>query len=163
MINIILLLFIGVFFIYAVYDQFGMDWLKGKTKLKVRLKKQGKTDAIILIILLGLIIYQSFAEINMMQSFTLFLLATAIILIIYGAFIRSPTLVLKEKGFFFGNLYLEYDKIRQINLANDNIIVIDLKNGRRLLAQLTSQSDTDAVVAFFGGYKDSSSQHKRTE
>lgn len=153
MTNAIILSGILLFFVYALYDQFGMDILKGKTKLKVRLKKQAKSDALIFIGLLLLIIYQAKSQIHTLSGFTLFLIATAIILTVYGAFIRSPVLVLKENGFFYGNIYFSYDRIRQINLADNNILVIDLHSGRRLLVLLTNPQDTDKVVIFFGGYK----------
>lgn len=151
MLNILLFLGILLFLLYSVYDQFGMDALKGKTLLKVKLVKQSKTDSLILIALIVLIIYQSLGGIS---SLTLYLLVSFILLIIYGAFIRSPVLVLKEKGFFFGNLYFEYTAIHQINLAEENILVIDLKRGKRLLVRIVEQQDRERVVQFFGGYKE---------
>lgn len=151
MLNILLFLGILLFLLYSVYDQFGMDTLKGKTLLKVKLVKQSKTDSLILIALIVLIIYQSLGGIS---SLTLYLLVSFILLIIYGAFIRSPVLVLKEKGFFFGNLYFEYTAIHQINLAEENILVIDLKRGKRLLVRIVEQQDRERVVQFFGGYKE---------
>lgn len=151
MLNILLFLGILLFLLYGVYDQFGMDALKGKTLLKVKLVKQSKTDSLILIALIVLIIYQSLGGIS---SLTLYLLVSFILLIIYGAFIRSPVLVLKEKGFFFGNLYFEYTAIHQINLAEENILVIDLTRGKRLLVRIVEQQDRERVVQFFGGYKE---------
>ncbi|HBO37159.1 MAG TPA: hypothetical protein DD638_00650 [Pasteurellaceae bacterium] len=158
MTDTLVLIGILIFFLYALYDQFGMDLLKGKTKLKVRLKKQAKSDAIIFIVLICLIIYQAQSQIHTLSTFTLFLLATAIILTIYGAFIRAPVLLLKQEGFFYGNIYLGYDRIHQVNLAEGNIIVIDLKSGKRLLVFLITKEDADKVVAFFGGYKENSNK-----
>ncbi len=150
MIDILLLSGIVLFFIYAFYDQFGMDWLKGKTRLKVRLKKRAKIDALIFIALIAVMLYQTQANI---RPLTLYLLATAVILSLYIAFIRFPVLLLKEDGFFYENLFIRYEKIRQINLADGNILVIELKNDKRLIAPLHDPQDTAKVVAFFGGYK----------
>ncbi|MDY4280944.1 MAG: DUF986 family protein [[Pasteurella] mairii] len=149
-INIFLLAGILLFFAFAIYDQIGMDRLKGKTRLKVRLEKRAKSDALIFIGLILLFIYQTQSNIN---PSTLFLLAMLIILSIYAAFIRSPMLVLKENGFFYGNWYFTYATIHQINLAEKNLLVVDLKNGKRLLIQLTNEHDREQVVQFFGGYK----------
>lgn len=147
-----ILLFIGIilFFCYAVYDQFGMDRLKGKTKLKVRLKKQAKSDAVIFIALIAILLYQTKAQISAM---TMYLLAMTVVLSIYIAFIRSPVLILKDQGFFHSNLYIGYDKIQQVNLAEGNVFVFELKNGKRLTARLADAADKNKVVAFFGGYK----------
>lgn len=147
-----ILLFIGIilFFCYAFYDQFGMDLLKGKTKLKVRLKKQAKSDAVIFIALTAILLYQTKAQIS---AITMYLLATTVILSIYVSFIRSPVLILKERGFFHNNLYLDYDKIQQVNLAEGDVFVFELKNGKQLTLRLADAGDRDKVVDFFGGYK----------
>lgn len=153
--NFFLCVGIVLFLLYCLYDQFGMDRLKGKTRLKVKLAKQSKTDALILVAMIALIIYQSLGGIS---SLTLYLLGSLILLTIYGAFIRSPVLLLKEKGFFFGNLYFEYTAIHQLNLAPENILVIDLKQGKRLLVRLLNEQDSEQVVQFFGGYKQKDKQ-----
>lgn len=150
MINVILFLVILLFLIYFIYDQFGMDYLKGKTYLKAKLVKQSKVDIGIFIALILLIIYQSLSSIS---SLTFYLLITLILFSFYGAFVRFPVLLLKEKGFFFGNFYFDYNKIEQLNLAQQNIFVIDLKNGKRLLVRLLNETDKEKIVQFFGGYK----------
>ncbi|EIJ67804.1 DUF986 family protein [Pasteurella bettyae] len=155
MTNAILLICVLLFFAYSFYEQFGLDKRKGKTKLKLALKKQAKADAIIFIVLIGCLFgYQSNNVINI-APFTIFLLTTAVVLAIYTAFIRSPMLILKEKGFFYSNMFIEYDKIAQVNLAEGNIFVIDLTNTKRLLITLANPQDTEKLVAFFGGYKES--------
>ncbi|SUB35258.1 membrane protein [Pasteurella multocida] len=100
--------------------------------------------------LIVVLIYQIQASIS---AFTLYLLTTLIILTIYAAFIRTPVLLLKEKGFFFGNIYFQYADIHQVNLAENNILVIDMKNGKRLLVHLLTDQDREQVIQFFGGYK----------
>ncbi|MGC7560696.1 DUF986 family protein [Pasteurella sp. PK-2025] len=150
MINILLFISIVLFLVYAIYDQFGMLYWKGKTLLKIPLKKQAKKDAVILIVLISMIIYQSYSNIS---SLTLYLLGTLILLTVYAAFVRYPVLILKPKGFFFGNVYFQYQHIHQIHLADNNIFVIDLISGKRLLIHLLKEQDRESVVHFFGGYK----------
>ena len=149
-INSILILCILAYFAYAFWEQFGIDRAKGKTRLKVRLKKRAKLDSLIFVALIGIIIWQSEGQI---APFTVYLLGFLILLSCYTAFFRTPTLVMKNEGFFFENLFVSFDKVQAVNLANDYKLVFDLKNGKRLVACLTNQEDTDAVVTLLGGYK----------
>ncbi|NMK15812.1 DUF986 family protein, partial [Pasteurella multocida] len=86
-INVLLCLGIFCFLLYAFYDQFFMDCWKGKTLLKVHLKKQGQKDALIFSLLIGIIIYQTYTNLS---SATLYLLTALILLSVYAAFIRAP-------------------------------------------------------------------------
>ncbi|QGM80180.1 DUF986 family protein [Otariodibacter oris] len=151
MTNIILFLAIILFIVYAIYDQVLMDKQKGKTLLSIRLKRQSKMDAIILVALIALTISQGIQ--THIEPLTIYLLATCIVLAIYSTFIRYPRLLLKEKGFFFANIYIDYKKIKQLNLAEKQILVVDLTNERRLLVKIEHKADIEKVVNFFGGYK----------
>ncbi|WGE63135.1 DUF986 family protein [Actinobacillus equuli subsp. haemolyticus] len=151
MTNIILLIGIAAVLAFAIYDQVIMPKLKGKTKLTVQLQRQVKGDAWILIGLITLTMVYGVQ--NGIESLTIYLLAFSIILCVYVTFLRSPRLLLKEQGFFFANVFFEYANIHQINLAQSQIIVIDLKSGRRLLVRIQTPEDIDKVVNFFGGYK----------
>lgn len=150
MINTFLILSIIAYFAYAFFEQFGIDRLNGKTRLKVRLKKRTKSDSLIFIALIGIIIWQSEGRI---EPFTLYLLGFLILLGLYTAFFRTPMLVIKNNGFFFENIFITFDKIDTVNLADDYKLVFDLKNGKRMIVPLTNQADTDAVVTLLGGYK----------
>ncbi|WP_279572317.1 DUF986 family protein [Volucribacter amazonae] len=130
MINTLLFIGIVLFLCYALYDQVGMDHWQGKTLLKVRLKKRAKMDAMIFIALLLLVIYQS---LDNLTPLSIYLLATIILLTLYAAFIRSPVLLLKPNGFFYGNIFISYAKIHAINVTSDNVLVIDLHSGKRLI------------------------------
>ncbi|MDE8035529.1 DUF986 family protein [Actinobacillus equuli subsp. equuli] len=151
MTNIILLIGITAVLAFAIYDQVIMPKLKGETKLTVQLQRQVKGDAWILIGLITLTMVYGVQ--NGIESLTIYLLAFSIILCVYVTFLRSPRLLLKEQGFFFANVFFEYANIHQINLAQSQIIVIDLKSGRRLLVRIQTPEDIEKVVNFFGGYK----------
>ncbi|WGE69296.1 DUF986 family protein [Actinobacillus equuli subsp. haemolyticus] len=151
MTNIILLIGIAAVLAFAIYDQVIMPKLKGETKLTVQLQRQVKGDAWILIGLIALTMVYGVQ--NGIESLTIYLLAFSIILCVYVTFLRSPRLLLKEQGFFFANVFFEYANINQINLAQSQIIVIDLKSGRRLLVRIQTPEDVEKVVNFFGGYK----------
>ncbi|AFU20269.1 DUF986 family protein [Actinobacillus suis] len=151
MTNIILLIGIAAVLAFAIYDQVIMPKLKGETKLSVQLQRQVKGDAWILMGLIALTIVYGVQ--HGIESLTIYLLAFSIILCVYVTFLRSPRLLLKEQGFFFANVFFEYANIHQINLAQSQIIVIDLKSGRRLLVRIQTPEDIEKVVNFFGGYK----------
>lgn len=150
MINSILMLCILAYFAYAFWEQFGIDRIKGKTRLKVRLKKRTKLDSLIFITLIAVIIWQSEGHI---APFTVYLLAFLVLLSLYMAFLRTPMLIFKKDGFFFENIFVSFDKIQAVNLADNHKLVFDLKNGKRMVAWLNQQTDVDAVVALLGGYK----------
>lgn len=81
---------------------------KGKTLLKVRLKKHTKIDALIFIGLIAISIYQTETQI---QPFTLYLLAVAITLSIYIGFIPfAPHCLFKKSGLFFENFFIDTTK-----------------------------------------------------
>ncbi len=45
----VLMLFIALLLLYSLYDEFGMDLLKGKTRLKVALKRRNRLDSLIFV------------------------------------------------------------------------------------------------------------------
>lgn len=151
MTNLALIIAIVAVIAFAIYDQVIIPKRKGETKLSVQLQRQVKGDAWILIGLIALSILYGIQ--NGIAPLTLYLLVFAIILCVYSAFLRAPRLLLKETGFFFGNIFFEYQNIAQINLAEQQILVIDLKSGRRLLVRIQDAEDIKKVVNFFGGYK----------
>ncbi len=152
MTDILLVSAISLSLLYLIYDQLMMDRLKGKTLFAVRLIRQAGIDTGILIALIILMIFQGIQ--NGIQPFTVFLLSGCIVLAVYSAFIRYPRLLLKEQGFFFGNIYFPYSNIAQINLSEQRVLVIDLKSNKRLFVRIQQPEDIEKVITFFGGYKE---------
>lgn len=140
----VLLAVIILFFAIAFYDQFLIDKLKGKTRLKVRLLRRNKIEGAIFIVLLIIAVAQ--ANWHTIEPFTLFLLSTFAILIIYHFFIRYPTLSLKDKGFFFANMFITYDKINTINVTEDGFLQFVLKNGKALPIYIENVDDVAKVL-----------------
>lgn len=151
MTNAILIFIILLGFAYAIYDQIIMDKRYGETHLKIELKHQTGIDVWLSVGLIVLTIVQGVQ--SGIEAFTLFLLAICILLAIYLTFFRTPRLLLKQTGFFFANFFFDYRKIKQINLTPQQILVIDLESGRRLLVRIKQQEDIEKVVNFFGGYR----------
>ena len=53
--------------------------------------------------------------------------------------IRSPKLILKH-GFFFANVWIEYNRIKEMNLSEDGVLVMQLEQ-RRLLIRVRNIDD----------------------
>ncbi|MDG6898025.1 hypothetical protein A6A19_08555 [Actinobacillus delphinicola] len=148
MINFLLILGISIFFLYAIYDQFGTNKLKGKTVLSVRLKRRTRLDSIIFVIIIGVILYQQRLQIS---TTTIFLLLFMVLLSFYVAFLRYPQLLFKKTGCYLDNIFIDYKKIKQVNLSENNIVVIDLTNGKQFLAPLNDPEDKNKIFQLLGG------------
>jgi len=144
--DLVLILFIALFITYLVYDEFLMHHLKGKTYLKVNLKRKNRLDSAIFIGLLVILIYNN--TINNGGALTNYFLITLILLTVYAAYLRHPKLLFKVTGFFYANLFIDYSKIRQMNLTEDGILVIDLET-RRLLVYVVELDDLPKILNVF--------------
>lgn len=105
-----LIIFIISFLIYAVYNEFILNFIKGKTILKVNLERKNKVDATILIGLTIIFIYNNM--INLSSPLTIYLLFGLLLLIIYIFYIRYPKLIFKKDGFFYCNILINYKNIK---------------------------------------------------
>lgn len=138
----VILLFISLLLLYAVYDQAVMPRRHGKTLLRVALQRRGKIDNVIFIGLIMILIYNNVSRQGPVITTTL--LMTLILVAVYLSWIRSPQLILKSHGFFFANAWVEYDRIKSMNLSEDGILVIQLEQ-RRLLIRVKKLDDLEKI------------------
>ncbi|MHA7846494.1 DUF986 family protein [Serratia sp. D1N4] len=141
----VLLIFIVLMLLYALYDEFGMNLLKGKTLLKVQLKRRNRLDCLIFVGLLAILIYRNLTTQGALL--TTYLLISLALIAVYISYIRWPKLLFKAQGFFYANTFIEYSRIRSMNLSEDGILVIDLEQ-RRLLIQVTQLDDLERIYHF---------------
>jgi len=141
----VLLIFIVLMLLYALYDEFGMNLLKGKTLLKVQLKRRNRLDCLIFVGLLAILIYRNLTTQGALL--TTYLLISLALIAVYISYIRWPKLLFKAQGFFYANTFIEYSRIRSMNLSEDGILVIDLEQ-RRLLIQVTQLDDLERIYNF---------------
>ncbi|WP_158366857.1 DUF986 family protein [Candidatus Williamhamiltonella defendens] len=120
-----LIIFIISFLIYAVYNEFILNFIRGKTIFKVNLERKNKVDATILVGLTIIFVYKNM--INLSSSLTIYLLFSLLLLIIYIFYIRYPKLIFKKDGFFYCNIFINYKNIKNIKLSEDGILAIYLK------------------------------------
>ncbi|PWC11451.1 hypothetical protein B4923_14075 [Brenneria roseae subsp. americana] len=143
--DIALVVLIGLALLYAIYDEFIMDRLKGKTQLRVMLKRVSRLDALIFIGLVGILIYQN--VMNNGAVITTSLLLFLAFMAFYLAYIRRPKLLFKLTGFFYANIFIAYNRIQSMNLSEDGVLVIDLER-RRLLIHVSQIDDLERIYNF---------------
>lgn len=131
-----------------LWDQYAAPRNKGKTLLAIPLKKRAKLDAFIFIALIAVIIFQSKGQVAAM---TIFLLAVAVLQSVYFAFFRSPRLLFKKSGMLVDNIFVDYEKVKALNLTENNIFVMDLTNGKRMTALLANPADKGRIFQFING------------
>ncbi|MBS1206384.1 MAG: hypothetical protein H6R25_3283 [Proteobacteria bacterium] len=138
----VLLAFVAALFAFAIYDEFVMPRRHGASLLTVPLLRRSRTDGAIFVGLLAILIYNN--TINGGSSLTLWLLSALALLGIYLFWIRAPKIIFKEHGFFFANVWIEYNRIKEMNLSEDGVLVIQLEQ-RRLLIRVRNIDDLEKI------------------
>lgn len=138
----LLLLFIVLSLIYAVYDEAIMPRLKGPTRLQIALQRRSKLDSIIFIGLLLILSGNNLSRHGTQLTTSLLLVLT--FLAVWLFWIRRPKLLLKDQGMYFANVWIAYARIRSINLSEDGILVVQLEQ-RRLLIAVRKLDDLERI------------------
>jgi len=140
--DIVLVLFIVALLAYAFYDEFIMPRRNGETLLAVPLLRRGRIDAFIFAGLLAILIYN-----NVMSQgalLTTWLLCVLALMAFYLFWIRAPKIIFKKHGFFFANIWTEYNRIKEMNLSEDGVLVMQLEQ-RRLLVRVKNIDDLEKI------------------
>ncbi|HCA0566841.1 TPA: DUF986 family protein, partial [Citrobacter freundii] len=53
-------------------------------------------------------------------------------------------IIFKQKGFFFANVWIEYNRIKEMNLSEDGVLVMQLEH-RRLLIRVRNIDDLERI------------------
>lgn len=140
--DIVLVLFIVTLLAYAIYDEWIMPRRHGATLLAIPLLRRGRVDAFIFAGLLVILIYN-----NVMSGgalLTTWLLCALALMAIYLFWIRAPKILFKKSGFFFANVWIEYNRIKEMNLSEDGVLVMQLEQ-RRLLIRVRNIDDLEKI------------------
>lgn len=140
--DVVLVLFIALLLLYAIYDQWIMPRRHGKTLLQVPLQRRSKIDNIIFIGLIMILIYNNVTQHGPVITTTLLMALIAVA--VYLAWIRTPQLLLKSQGLFFANVWINYDRIKSMNLSEDGVLVIQLEQ-RNLLIRVRKLDDLEKI------------------
>ncbi len=142
----ILAILILLMLAYAIYDEFIQPTQKGKTLLKIKLKRKNRVDAVIFIILICIVVYTNVTQNG--SLLTTYLLLVNIFMAIYIAFIRSPKLIFKDNGFYFANTFILYNRIKTMNLSEDGILIIALEQSK-IHIKVSQLDDLQEIYNFF--------------
>ena len=140
--DVVLLVFIVLLLAWSIYDEFIMDKLKGKTLLKITLLRRNRIDSTIFVGLVAILIYNNVTTHG--TPLTTWLLSALALLAIYISWIRQPKLLFKTEGFFFANVWILYSRIKEMNLSEDGVLVIQLEQ-RRLLIRVKNIDDLEKI------------------
>ncbi len=140
--DIVLVLFIVALLAYAIYDEFIMPRRNGETLLTLPLLRRGRIDAFIFAGLVVILIYNNVTSHG--AILTTWLLCALALMAIYLFWIRSPKLIFKKQGFFFANVWIEYNRIKEMNLSEDGVLVMQLEQ-RRLLIRVKNIDDLEKI------------------
>ena len=77
-----------------------------------------------------------------------YLLLALTVLYLILSFVRQPKIRFKKEGFFYGNFFVRYDAIDQMNLAEDGILAI-IANTRRHLIYVRNMDDLERMLPYF--------------
>ena len=140
--DIVLVLFIVALLAYAIYDELIMPRRHGETLLTLPLLRRGRIDAFIFAGLVVILIYNNVTSHG--AILTTWLLCALALMAIYLFWIRSPKLIFKKHGFFFANVWIEYNRIKEMNLSEDGVLVMQLEQ-RRLLIRVRNIDDLEKI------------------
>ncbi|XTZ40104.1 DUF986 family protein [Salmonella enterica] len=140
--DIVLILFIVALLAFAIYDEFIMPRRYGQTLLTVPLLRRSRADGAIFVGLLLILIYNNTTHGG--SPLTLWLLTALALLGIYLFWIRAPKIIFKQHGFFFANVWIKYQRIKEMNLSEDGVLVMQLEQ-RRLLIRVRNIDDLEKI------------------
>ena len=140
--DIVLVLFIVALLAYAIYDEFIMPRRHGEMLLTLPLLRRGRVDAFIFAGLVAILIYNNVTSHG--AILTTWLLCALALMAIYLFWIRVPKIIFKSRGFFFANVWIEYNRIKEMNLSEDGVLVMQLEQ-RRLLIRVKNIDDLEKI------------------
>ena len=140
--DIVLVLFIVALLAYAIYDEFIMPRRHGETLLALPLLRRGRIDAFIFAGLVVILIYNNVTSHG--AILTTWLLCALALMAMHLFWIRVPKIIFKSRGFFFANVWIEYNRIKEMNLSEDGVLVMQLEQ-RRLLIRVKNIDDLERI------------------
>ncbi|HDR2349628.1 TPA: DUF986 domain-containing protein [Enterobacter asburiae] len=140
--DIVLVLFIAALLAYAIYDEFIMPRRHGETLLSLPLLRRGRVDAFIFAGLIAILIYNNVTGHG--AILTTWLLCALALMAVYLFWIRTPKIIFKSRGFFFANVWIEYNRIKEMNLSEDGVLVMQLEQ-RRVLVRVKNIDDLERI------------------
>lgn len=128
-VNTIILFFLVLFhIIYSFLSPVLKEKRKGKTIFKALLYSQTKRDNFILLILIFLFLYIDYKAQGVFSfNYQTIILCVWGVLNFYLIFWGESYLVMKEKGFFYGDFFIPYKRVSNVRLSEKGILMVDLE------------------------------------
>lgn len=140
--DMVLVFFILALMAFAVYDQFIMPRRNGPVLLAIPLLRRNRADGMIFVGLVAILIYTNIN--NQGELITTWLLCALALMGFYLFWIRAPKIIFKARGFFFANVWIDYNRVREMNLSEDGVLVMQLEQ-RRLLIRVKNIDDLERI------------------
>lgn len=138
----LLIIFIILLFSWSLYDEFIPDQRHGTTLLKVPLLRRSPTDTLIFSALVGVLIYNNIIHNGPLM--TTWLLSGTILLALYIGWLRQPLVRFKAHGFFYNSIWIDYQRVRAMNLSQDGVLVMQLEK-KPLYLRVKNIDDLTAI------------------
>ncbi|BDH45485.1 UPF0266 membrane protein YobD [Salmonella enterica subsp. enterica serovar Choleraesuis] len=140
--DLVLVVMAGGLLLWAIYEEFIVNFLRGPTRLKISLLKRKPIDSAIFILLIVILIYKNNEAHG--SLITTWLLCALALISAYQGWLRQPKLIFKDSGFFYNGIWVSYTRIQQMNLSEDGVLVMQLEK-RRLLIRVRKIDDLEKI------------------
>ncbi|MFX3618186.1 MAG: DUF986 family protein [Sporolactobacillus sp.] len=120
--------------------------LHGKTVLKVTLRKRYWIDQLIFLVIL--IVLTIANDVRRGDSRVSLLLLVFTILFVFFTFFSAPKAWFKDHGFVYGFGFIDYNRVKNMRLSEDGILVIDTDR-RRVLLSAKRIEDLEQILKIF--------------
>ncbi len=140
--DIILIVLIALMLGWSLWVEIMPERRRGRTQLKVPLLRRSPVDTAIFTALLAILVYNNL--VNHGTLLTTWLLCGTALLAIYIGWLRTPWLRFKNGGFFYGPVWISYQRISGMNLSEDGVLVVQLEK-QRLLIRVRNIDDLEAI------------------
>ena len=133
---------IAALLLFSLYNDFILPRRKGPTRLSVALRRRHKIDSLIFIGPLAILLWNNVTHQG--PQLTTTLLMVLCFLAFWLFWLRRPILLMKREGLFYGGVWIAYERIQNINLSEDGILVMQLEQ-RRLLIAVQQLDDLERI------------------
>ena len=140
--DIVLIACVAALLAFAIYDQAIMPARKGTTLLTIPLLRRSRVDGVIFAGLVVILIYNNITQHGALL--TTWLLCALALMAVYLFWVRVPRIIFKKEGFFFANVWVEYNRIKEMNLSEDGVLLMQLEQ-RRLLVRVKNIDDLERI------------------
>ncbi len=101
---------IAALLLFALYDEAILPRRKGQTRLRVALRRRHKTDSLIFIGLLVILLWNNVTHQGPQLTTTLLMV---LCFLAFGLFwLHRPTLLMKNEGLFYARVWVDYARIQ---------------------------------------------------